>query len=200
MKKKIIAITLIIGLFDIILFSCCPDPMTFNFNFIEIGATNRTIKSKEIINDKQSVNYKDYNIVVSFKNQKISNINFSDFILNKAYALTCDDDKELLKDKINTIKISSDTEIYDTPAETTINEKNFEVFKFDLGDAFDNRTYTLSEFVQEINNSSSIDSFSRMNIKLNNALTTEKPIKFNIEIALTSGKILKAETTTVKFE
>ena len=189
--RKIVILPVLFVLSTIIYLSCCPKAEVFPFYKITgIGASaygsGRAVVDTGVVTMVDSI-YLNYGFINQCAN---NNKNKVAFLMNQGFALSCPDDicgEKGLKNKIQSIKISSDSVYNNVPANTSLNN----YFKVNLSNNF----RTIDSFVSIVNANGHQLQFEQFVI-------TTKPLNnkghvFKLQLQFDDGTILTASTKRI---
>jgi len=152
------------------------------------------------LEDSLAVAQSDFRIKLRIKEESFSQVFSPDFILNSAYATSCEDNFVGLKSDVVDFEIRCNKNILEIPVGESIDFDKISVYNdFGYTDDSQNQRLSIPEWISILNN----NGFLRMSdwyFEFKEALNTDDYLKFNILIKQEDGTEFNAETNFVKIE
>lgn len=195
-KKAFIVIT-VIGLIQLIIIACCPDPKTYYNSITNVEVSNCNLQT-EII-DSSIVTQDDFRIRLTILEETFAKLFNPSALINSAYATSCEDNFVGLKSDITEFTITCNKEILNTNAGDPITYDKINVYKIGFYEDSKNFRKTINEWIDILNNGGYLLAFEWY-FEFNEPITTNDYLKFRIYIKQEDGTEFEVETESVMIE
>jgi len=192
MIKKVLIVFSLSFLLQLILISCCPDPAFYYFKIKDIQSAHSQFENQ--LQDSASVTQEEYRLRINISEETYAQSLVPKIYINQALALSCEENFVGLDSRIESFVITSNQDIYNTPAGNPLDYSNFRVhtngFDADMGLAVD-------EWLYNINNSGYLFNLSWY-FQLSEPSDSDSYMKFTINIIQEDGTDFETQTASVK--
>ncbi len=197
MIKKILIILGAVGLIQLIIIACCPDPKTYYNRITALEIANCNLKTE--IEDSAAISQNDFRLRLTIKEETFAQIFNPSLLINSAYATSCDDNFVGLKSDIVEFKITCDKNILSVQAGESIDFNKINVYKIGFTDDLKNQRKTITEWLDILNNGGYLLAFEWY-FEFNELINSNDYLKFEISIKQEDGTEFKVETNSIKVE
>ena len=180
---------------EVLLISCCPDPITYFNQITGIRAVN--IDLYDEIVDGASVSQSTFRIKCEIDEEIIGQHFRPSLLINNSYATSCEDNWEGLKTDIIKFEITSNKEVWNIPPGNPLNiQDRIVVYKRGFNDDSKNSRKTIQEWLNILNNGGYQLAFEWY-FEFKERIDTNEAMKFKLTFELENGQKFEAETSSV---
>jgi hypothetical protein len=197
MLKKTSIILGIVGLIQLIIIACCPEPKTFYHQITDIHFTNCSLSTE--IAEGAKVSQKDFRIKLIFEVEILAQLFNRYLLINSLYATSCEDNLVGLKSDIIDFKITCNKEILNTQVGESIDYSKLRIYKIGFTEDSRNQRMTINEFLNILNNGGYLLAFEWY-IEFYEAINSDELLRFKIYIKQENGTEFEIETNSIRIE
>ncbi len=197
MIKKTFIIIGIFGLIQLIIIACCPDPKTYYNRITDIEFANCSLVSE--LADSMSVSQNDFRIRLIIKEETFAQIFNPSFLINSAYATSCEDNFVGLKSDIVDFKITCNKNILGIQSGQPIDYNKINVYKIGFTVDSKNQRKTITEWLDILNNGGYLLAFEWY-FEFKETIDSNDYLKLEIFIKQEDGTEFKTVTNSIKIE
>jgi hypothetical protein len=197
MIKKTYIIVGIFGLIQLIIIACCPDPKTYYNRITDIEFANCRLATD--LADNMTVSQNDFRLRLIIKEETFAHIFNPSFLINSAYATSCEDNFVGLKSDIVDFKITCNKNIFGIQAGEPIDYNKINVYKIGFTVDSKNQRKTITEWLDILNNGGYLLAFEWY-FEFKEPINSNDFLKFDISIKQENGTEFKVATNSIKIE
>ncbi|MDP1726825.1 MAG: hypothetical protein Q8M15_08575 [Bacteroidota bacterium] len=197
MTKKILIVISVIGLIQLIIIACCPDPKTYYNRITGIEVENCSLKTD--LGDSVVLSQNDFRIRLRIMKETFAQIFNPSALINSAYATSCEDNFVGLKSDIIYFTITCNKEILNTQAGVPIDYNKLNVYKIGFTEDSKNQRKTINEWLDILNNGGYLLAFEWY-FEFNQNINPNGFLKFKINIKQEDGTEFEVETNSIKIK
>lgn len=197
MIKKTFIIVGAIGLIQLILIACCPDPVTYYNRITDLEIANCNLSSE--LEDSSIISLENFRIRLIIQEETIAQTFNPSFLINSAYATSCEDNFVGLKSDIVEFKITCNKDILGFQAGQPIDYNKIDVYKIGFYDDSKNQRMKISEWLDIMNNGGYLLAFEWY-FEFKEAINKDDYFKFEILIKQENSSEFKVETNSIKIK
>lgn len=195
MIKRLFTSLSVLGLLQVLLVACCPDPQTY-YSVIN-GVFSSTYKNTEVLNDSSVVALDDFQLMLGLEDMLVTEHSPVEDLISSSYALSCDDvilagTRSPLKD----LRLKADKDLFGIAANEVIPAQKFRMTP-DFGETENPVFYEVSTFLDKMNNEQSL--YYLWYIQFNDTTSSSEYIRFKLELELEDGNIYETQAPAVRF-
>jgi hypothetical protein len=194
MLRKSIVIILILGIIDLIIISCCPDPITYTSDITGIRISNTKLQTT--LADGAIVSKSDFRIRCVIEEETLQAYNFGIFS-NSALATSCEDNFVGLRSNIIDFRLTCNKKIFDIEPGQPIGSNLISVYKIGFYDDSKNSRKTMNEWLTILNEGGYQLAYEWY-LEFKQEVVTEEYLEFSITVEQANGKVFTAHTEAVK--
>ncbi len=197
MIKKTFIILGAIGLIQLIIIACCPDPKTYYNRITNLEIANCNLRTE--LEDSSTISQNDLRIRLIIHVETFAQTFNPSFLINSAYATSCEDNFVGLKSDIVDFKITCNKDVLGIQAGQPIDYNKINVYKIGFTDDSKNQRKTITEWLDTINNGGYLLAFEWY-FEFKEPINKDDYLKFEILIKQEDGSEFKIETNSIKIE
>jgi hypothetical protein len=184
-------------LIQLIIIACCPDPKIYYNRITDLEIANCNLRTE--LEDSATISPNDFHIRLIIHEETFAQTFNPSFLINSAYATSCEDNFVGLKSDIVDFKMTCNKNIFGIQAGESIDYNKINVYKIGFTVDSKNQRKSIAEWLDILNNGGYLLAFEWY-FEFNAPIDTNDSLKFEIFIKQEDGTEFKVETNSIKIE